>query len=77
MAAAPVGAAIVVTQTDKGFVFAEAVSINVPTEVRLSLLLVRIRSLKILFTSYPSIKLGEALYRDSATCYWALSSEVL
>ncbi len=74
MAAAPAGAAIVLTQTDKGFVFAEAVSINVNGKDKV-LSIGSNPKFENPIRKLPSIKLGETLYRDGATAYWALSSE--
>ena len=67
-------AAIVVTQSDKGFQFAEVVSISVNGKEKVLSLGTQPRgdSEK---GKYPSIKLDEPLYRDKTTSAFVLSSE--
>ena len=67
-------AGIVVTHTDKGYQFSEAVSINVNGKDKV-LNLGADPKAQSSNGKYPSIKLDEALYRDSATSLFALSSE--
>ena len=74
IAAASASAAIVVTQTDKGFAFTEAVSLNVNGKDKV-LSVGANPKLENPLGKLPSIKLGEALYRDNATSYFVLNSE--
>lgn len=67
-------AAIVVTHTDKGYQFSEAVSISVNGKDKV-LNLGADPKAQSANGKYSSIKLDEDLYRDSATSFFALSSE--
>jgi hypothetical protein len=72
--AASVLAGVVVTRTDKGFQFADAVSINVNGKDKV-LNLGNNSKIDGAANKLPSIKLGETLYRDQATSFFALDSE--
>lgn len=67
-------AGIVVTRTDKGFQFADAVSLNVNGKDKV-LNLGAGSKIDDPTAKLASIKLGETLYRDQATSFFALSSE--
>ncbi len=67
-------AGIVVTHTDKGFQFGDAVSLNVNGKDKV-LNLGANSKIEDPTAKLASIKLGETLYRDQATGFFALSSE--
>ena len=67
-------AGVVVSRTDKGFQFADAVSINVNGKDKV-LNLGSSPKIENASGKLSSVKLGEALYRDQATAYFALDSE--
>jgi len=73
-AASTTFAGVVVSRTDKGFQFADAVSINVNGKDKV-LNLGSNPKIENAGGKLSSIKLGEALYRDQATSYFALDSE--
>jgi hypothetical protein len=71
----PCYAGIVVTQTDKGFQFSEAVSISVNGKDKV--LNVGADPKAVSAAKFPSVKLDASLFRDQATFYFALNSEGL
>ncbi len=67
-------AGVVVTRTDKGFQFADAVSINVNGKDKV-LSLGANSKIDGGVAKLPSIKLGETVYRDQATSFFAMDSD--
>ena len=64
---------MLVTQKDKGFQFTEAISISVNGKEKV--LSVGSDPKNVSAGKFPSVKLEDALFKDQATSYFALSSE--
>lgn len=74
LSAVPLHAAVIVTQTDKGFQFTDAVSINVNGKDKVLSLGAQPKG-DSANGKYPSVKLEAALLRDRATSLFAVSTD--